>query len=178
MRDDSEIAEQSATETEAQPSFVTARRPVVSATTAIGVAIAALVVDQISKAIAVGWLAHGPVDLPGPISLRLVANRGILMGIPAPLWVVFAATAVLLIVSVRAFPTATPARAVGLGLAIGGALGNLVDRLVQRGGFPDAAVVDWITWSSGPTFNLADVFLIVGVILAWGSAENTMREVS
>lgn len=178
MRDDIDIAEQGATEPEAQPSVVTARRPLVLATTAIGVATAALLVDQISKAIAVRWLAHGPVDLPGPISFRLVANRGILMGIPAPFWIVLAATAVLLIVSVRAFPTATASRALGLGLAIGGALGNLVDRLAERGGFPDAAVVDWITWSSGPTFNLADVFLLVGVIVAWGSAENSTREVS
>ncbi|MCZ7531276.1 MAG: signal peptidase II [Acidimicrobiia bacterium] len=147
-----------------------------AASIALGIAAAALLVDQISKAFALRWLADGPVDVLGPFSFRLVANRGILLGIPAPVWVVFVATTVLLIASVRALPTASASRAVGLGLAIGGALGNVADRLIERGGFPEAAVVDWITWSSGPTFNLADAFLLIGVMVAWNSSNEGGRD--
>ncbi|MFV1999403.1 MAG: signal peptidase II, partial [Acidimicrobiia bacterium] len=49
-------------------------------------------------------------------------------------------------------------------LLAGGALGNLVDRFQDRHFFPSGAVVDWIS-AGRITFNLADVFLIAGVIL-------------
>ena len=55
------------------------------------------------------------------------------------------------------------AEAVGLGLILGGALGNLTDRLARGDGFLDGAVVDWIDWWFIPTFNIADAALNVGV---------------
>ncbi len=50
-----------------------------------------------------------------------------------------------------------------LGLILGGALGNLTDRIARGDGFLDGAVVDWIDWWFIPTFNLADASLNVGV---------------
>lgn len=50
-----------------------------------------------------------------------------------------------------------------LGLILGGALGNLSDRIFRGPGFMDGAVVDWIDWWFIPTFNLADAALNVGV---------------
>jgi signal peptidase II len=52
---------------------------------------------------------------------------------------------------------------VGLGIILGGALGNLVDRVFRGDGFLDGAVVDFIDFSFFPTFNMADTFLWVGV---------------
>ncbi len=51
----------------------------------------------------------------------------------------------------------------GLGLIMGGALGNLVDRLVRGDGFLDGHVVDWIQFPNFPIFNLADTWITVGV---------------
>ncbi len=65
-----------------------------------------------------------------------------------------------------------------LGLILGGALGNLTDRIFRGTGFLDGAVVDWIDWWFIPTFNIADAALNVGVailllaVLIWGSARH------
>lgn len=53
--------------------------------------------------------------------------------------------------------------AIGLGLILGGALGNLTDRIARADGFLDGSVVDWIDWWFVPTFNVADAALNVGV---------------
>ena len=53
--------------------------------------------------------------------------------------------------------------AIGLGLILGGALGNLADRIFRADGFLDGSVVDWIDWWFIPTFNVADAALNVGV---------------
>ena len=52
-----------------------------------------------------------------------------------------------------------------LGLILGGALGNLTDRVFRGEGVLDGAVVDWIDWWFIPTFNIADASLNVGVAI-------------
>ncbi|MCH7668372.1 MAG: signal peptidase II [Acidobacteria bacterium] len=54
---------------------------------------------------------------------------------------------------------------VGLGFILGGAMGNLVDRIFRGDGLLDGAVVDFIDFSFFPTFNLADTSLTIGVVL-------------
>jgi signal peptidase II len=54
---------------------------------------------------------------------------------------------------------------VAIGLILGGALGNLTDRIFRGPGLLDGAVVDWIDWWFIPTFNIADAALNVGVAL-------------
>ncbi len=61
--------------------------------------------------------------------------------------------------------TTRPVEILGLGLILGGALGNLSDRIFRGEGFLDGAVVDWIDWWFIPTFNIADASLNVGVAL-------------
>lgn len=60
---------------------------------------------------------------------------------------------------------------VALGLVLGGASGNLVDRIFRGDGFLDGKVIDWINLWIIPTFNIADasVTIAVGllVIHAW-----------
>ncbi len=59
---------------------------------------------------------------------------------------------------------------VGLGLVMGGAVGNLVDRVTRGEGLLDGKVVDWIQVPNFPVFNLADTALTVGVGLVLWSA--------
>ena len=122
--------------------------------------------DQISKNLAVGALLDGPVDGPGPFWFRLVANRGVLMGFPLPGWILVAAVGGVLTMAVHSLrEAASRTSAAGWGLVVGGAFGNLTDRVQHRPRFPDHAVVDWIASSTLPTFNLADVAILAGVIL-------------
>jgi signal peptidase II len=53
--------------------------------------------------------------------------------------------------------------AVALGLILGGAVGNLLDRVFRGSGFLDGAVVDFIDFSFFPTFNVADMAVNIGV---------------
>jgi len=67
--------------------------------------------------------------------------------------------------------------AIGLGLILGGALGNLTDRMTRADGFLDGSVVDWIDWWFIPTFNVADAALNVGVaMLLLGSLVAAARD--
>ncbi len=59
---------------------------------------------------------------------------------------------------------------VGLGLVMGGAVGNLVDRATRGEGLLDGKVVDWIQVPNFPVFNVADTALTVGVGLVLLSA--------
>lgn len=125
-----------------------------------------LVADQATKTLAVQKLIDGPVDILGPWRLRLVANRGAILGIPAPAWLLFAGFGIVAAMALVAVRRAPPMRiAAGYGLVVGGAAGNIVDRILHRPRFPGHAVVDWIGSSFLPTFNLADVDILLGLIL-------------
>ncbi len=122
--------------------------------------------DQISKSLAVSRLMDGPIKGPGPFWFHLVANRGALLGFPLPTWLLFSVVALVMAMAVSALAAATSRRViVAWGLLVGGAAGNLIDRLQHRPRFPSHAVVDWIASASFPTFNLADVAIISGLVL-------------
>jgi len=129
----------------------------------IGVLLAALVIDQVSKELALHALISGPRTIAG-VRLQLVANRGILLGLPAPTWLIVLATLAVVAAALRSARGSRWTLTIAYGLLAGGALGNLVDRFQDRHFFPSQAVVDWIS-AGRITFNLADVFLISGVVL-------------
>lgn len=60
--------------------------------------------------------------------------------------------------------------AVALGLVLGGAVGNLIDRVLRGAGLLDGAVVDFIDFSFFATFNVADIAVNVGVLLLFVAA--------
>ncbi len=125
--------------------------------------VAAFAVDQITKEIALHGLASGPVSFGG-VRFRLVANRGILLGFPAPTLLIVLATVGVVVVALRSTRGQTRTMTVAYGLFAGGALGNLADRFQDRHFFPPNAVVDWIGVGRF-TFNLADVTLLAGLVL-------------
>src|SRR4051812_5091332 len=112
--------------------------------TVAGVAAVVLVVDQLTKSWALRRLSGGrSIHLFWTLDLRLALNRGgaFSLGTDSP-WF-FAVAAVVLVVALLAFGRRLRTRlgAVALGLVLGGALGNLSDRLFRGHG---GAVVDWI----------------------------------
>ena len=137
-------------------------------------ALAVLVLDVVTKYLALERLAPGrPVPvIDGFFSLTLVMNPGLafgmLAGTPAGWrWLVallsIAALAVLAVVGLRMLPTGGRLTPLALGLIVGGAVGNLID----RGRF--GAVVDFLDfyWRGyhWPAFNVADASISVGVAL-------------
>lgn len=126
-------------------------------------AVAVIVVDQVTKSLAVRELAHGPVHLVGPLSLQLRYNTGAAFSIGTGLTLPIIVIAFLLVVLLAWFARGTPSAiaAAATGVILGGALGNLSDRLFRgRGG----AVVDFVHLGFWPTFNVADASIVLGTL--------------
>ncbi len=65
---------------------------------------------------------------------------------------------------------------IGLGLIMGGAVGNLVDRVARGEGLLDGHVIDWIQFPNFPVFNLADSSITIGVALMIVAAWRASRQ--
>jgi signal peptidase II len=136
----------------------------------IGVAAIVLAADVGSKVAVVAMLpGRRHVRLCGGVLTLLVArNPGAAFGLGGPS-VTAACTAIgagvaVFIVRYSRHISSTP-WAVGLGLLLGGAMGNLSDRLFRSPGPLQGWVVDWIRFSHWPTFNLADSAIACGTAL-------------
>ncbi len=127
-----------------------------------------MALDQLTKWWAVNDLADGPVVLiPDVLQLRLTYNTGASFSIftnAGPILAIVAFGVVGLIIYVLG-DARRRIEAVALGLVLGGAIGNLLDRLFRGSGLLDGAVVDFIDFSFFATFNVADAAINVGVAL-------------
>jgi signal peptidase II len=135
------------------------------------VGVFALVTDVLTKDWAVSALPAGhQIGLPGGIvRLQLVFNHGAAFGIGSghEAIVFFVSLALIAALAVWAARAGTAAERIGAWLAVGGGLSNLLDRVFRAPGGLHGAVVDWIHLSFyGPTFNLADVWLRGGLLIA------------
>ena len=130
---------------------------------AAAVALVAVVLDQLTKAIVRGQVMPGEsVDVVAGIEIVRVSNRGIAFGLlddAGSLVLVLVALAFAGLLAV--FLASSDRRGLWLpiGLLAGGAIGNLIDR-VREG-----AVTDFVDIGPWPAFNLADVEITVGVIV-------------
>ena len=135
------------------------------------VAVLAVAADVATKAWALSRLSGGRhvTAAGGLIRLRLVINHGAAFGLGAgyePLLSVVAFAGVILL-GTWAVRAAGRAEGVGAALAAAGAAGNLIDRLARPPGVLHGGVVDWLHLSFyGPTFNLADIWLRGGLLIA------------
>ncbi len=132
---------------------------------ALVVAAAVIALDQITKVIVLDHLGRGPHHVIGPFGLMLTSNTGsafsLFQGSTTALAIVdVVVVSLLAVVAVRA--RTWPLR-VGLGLMLGGAIGNLVDRVVHHS--KDGGVVDFITFPHFATFNAADAAITIGVMV-------------
>jgi signal peptidase II len=133
----------------------------------------ALAVDTVSKAIVVANLQdRGPIHVPGGfLNLILIRNSGAAFSIgEGQTWVftVIAAAVVFVILRVSRHLRSLP-WAIALGLLLGGALGNLSDRLLRSPGVGRGDVVDFLQFPTFPmvhydfpVFNLADTSIVIG----------------
>ncbi|HEV2070970.1 MAG TPA: signal peptidase II [Acidimicrobiales bacterium] len=108
------------------------------------------------------------IDVIGSLRLRLVFNRGAAFGLGsrfAPLLAILAVVVVVILVREGGALQGRTAR-FSMGLVLGGALGNLSDRLFRDGGgFLGGAVVDFIDVQWWPVFNVADTAITIGAAL-------------
>jgi signal peptidase II len=134
--------------------------------TFFGVAVLVAALDQLTKHVALQALADGPIDLVGSLRLALVFNDRAAFSLGFGSTTAIALTGcvlvvVLVVLGVRRQPLGS---ALGFGIILGGALGNLTDRALRRGdGFLGGRVVDMVDLQWWPVFNLADVALWVGI---------------
>jgi signal peptidase II len=133
------------------------------------VAVAALVyaADVISKVIVVATLReNAPVRVIGSLlQLDYLRNPGAAFSLGADGYtVVFTLIAAAVIVAILRMARTLASRpwAVALGLLLGGALGNLTDRIARSPGPLRGWVVDWIQLPHWPVFNLADSAICCG----------------
>jgi lipoprotein signal peptidase len=126
--------------------------------------------DVISKTVVVATLAGRPPVrlLGGFLTLRVLRNSGAAFSVGTSLTVVFTLIAAGVIVFILRASRRLRSRpwAVTLGLLLGGAAGNLTDRLLRSPGVFRGAVVDWIQVPHWPVFNLADSAIVCGGVLA------------
>ena len=128
-------------------------------------AVTVVALDQVTKSWALAALDDGPVHVVWTLRLNLSFNSGAAFGIGKGLAPVLVAAGVVLLVALlgtgRAAGT-THGGAVALGLVVGGAAGNLADRVFRDHG---GAVVDFIDLQWWPVFNAADAAITCGAVL-------------
>ena len=133
-------------------------------------AVTVLALDIGSKAAVVAHLSDQPPVrlLGGFLTLLVSRNPGAAFSIGTSMTLVFSAIAVAVIITIlrtsrriRSVPWALT-----LGLLLGGATGNLIDRIFRYPGPFRGYVVDWIEVPHWPVFNLADSAIVCGGILA------------
>jgi signal peptidase II len=136
----------------------------------LAIALTVLTCDIITKSVIVATLSdRAPVRLLGGfLTLRVSRNPGAAFSIGPSMTVVFTAIAVGVVVFILRTSRRIHALAwaVTLGLLLGGATGNLTDRLLRYPGPLRGYVVDWIQVPHWPVFNLADSSIVCGGVLA------------
>ena len=143
---------------------------------ALAFAIAAVVVvaDRVTTSLALDHL-HDPRHLWGPLGLALTFNSGfafsLFSGRAAAVTVLLCIGVVVLAIVVARVGSIP--LGIGAGLVLGGALGNLSERMFSGHG---GQVPDFVTLSHWPTFNVADACVSVGVVIViaamlWGRGE-------
>jgi len=140
----------------------------------VAIAAGVVVLDQLTKAVALSQLVPGlPIDIiDGLLALTLVMNPGLAFGLLGGLptawrWVVAGLSVVALLIlariALRLPPTGGRVAHLAVGFIFGGAVGNLIDR--ARFG----AVVDFVDFYvrgyHWPAFNVADSAITIGVAL-------------
>ena len=140
------------------------------------IAVVVVVADQLTKAWALNTLSDGPNWLIGEsVGLRLTRTSGAAFGLleGAGSWLALIAIIVVAVVFMTLRHEMDRLGVFALGLVLGGALGNLGDRLFRGDGIADGLVVDFIDIGPWPNFNIADSAIVVGIILLlWASSES------
>jgi signal peptidase II len=141
------------------------------------VPVAAIVVaiDQLTKWWALDTLATRDIDIIWTLRLNLSFNSGMAFGQGAGYGPVIAVLAPLVIIALVMSVRHESSRLadVAVGLVVGGAIGNLLDRMFRDDAWLRGSVVDFIDFQWFPIFNVADMGITIGgvvlVLASWRS---------
>ncbi len=137
-------------------------------TTAVVTALAVVTLDLLTKRYAAqNFVGNPQVIIDGFLALTYVENPGaafsLFRGAGPYLGVAAIAVSGFVLGLLR---SARPRiELIALSLVLGGALGNLADRVFRGDGFLDGKVIDWVDLWWIPTFNVADASVTVAVAL-------------
>ncbi len=144
-------------------------RPRIRLRLLLSIAAVVLALDVVTKVLAVRWLTPGqPVSIIGDtVTWTLVRNSGAAFSMATGYtWVLtLVATGVVIGIIWMGRRLVSPWWALGLGMILGGALGNLVDRFFRSPGPLRGHVVDFFSVGWWPVFNVADPAVVGGAIL-------------
>ena len=127
-------------------------------------AVIVVVVDQLTKAWAVDQLAGRDIDVFWTLRLNLSYNTGMAFSAGQEWGPVIGVIAMLVVVALLLSMRRQSGRLTDLsvGLIIGGAIGNIIDRLFRQDGWLRGGVVDFIDFQWFPIFNVADMGITIG----------------
>ena len=137
------------------------------------VAVLLLAIDEITKSWAVSRLSHGRVvHVVGSLHFNLSYNSGMAFGrgkgLGPVIGVIALVVVVYLLIGLRS--EGSKLSTIAVGMVMGGAAGNVCDRLFRGTGWLRGSVVDFIDLRWWPVFNVADIGVTVGgVLLVIGS---------
>ncbi|MET0699430.1 MAG: signal peptidase II [Mycobacterium sp.] len=144
-------------------------RPKIRLRLLLSIAAVVLALDVVTKVLAVRLLTPGqPVPIIGDtVTWTLVRNSGAAFSMATGYtWVLtLVATGVVIGIIWMGRRLVSPWWALGLGMILGGALGNLVDRFLRSPGPLRGHVVDFLSIGWWPVFNVADPAVVGGAIL-------------
>jgi len=149
----------------------------------VGITAAAVVValDQVTKAWAIRGLDESVEIIGTFLELELTTNTGSAFGLfrGAGVFLGLAAVVAVVVVLIALGSVRLRSEAIALGAVMGGATGNLIDRIARGDGFLDGAVIDFVKLWWIPNFNVADASLFLGVVtlllLSWRHSEDRDR---
>ena len=132
------------------------------------VAVGWLLADQLSKSWAVSSLKNDTIDVVWTLRFQLTVNHGasFSLGSGFGMWIGLLALVVVGMLVWKGGSVRTRLGAVALGMIVGGALGNVIDRAFRGDeGFFQGGVIDFIDFQWWPVFNVADFGVVCGAIL-------------
>lgn len=129
------------------------------------VAVLAVVTDQVSKVWALNNLSTDQIDpfIGSFISFQLVHNPGAAFSLLDNATWVFTVLAIAIIVVILYYvrKVSSSLWLLSMALLFGGAIGNLIDRLIQPPSFGMGHVVDFLNWNGWFVGNVADIYIVV-----------------
>jgi signal peptidase II len=130
----------------------------------LAIAAAVVLLDQLTKEWALNALEDGPIDVVWTLRFNLAFNKGMAFSQGTGLGPIIGVVALVVIVGLLVSIGRSTSRLypLAVGLIVGGAIGNLLDRLFRAPGWFRGAVVDFIDLQWWPIFNVADIGVTVG----------------
>lgn len=132
------------------------------------VAVGWVLADQLTKWWAVSSLQDNTIDVVWTLRFQLLKNYGASFSLGAGYgaWIGILALVVVGILVWKGGSVRSRLGAVALGMIVGGALGNVLDRAFRSdSGFLQGGVIDFIDFQWWPVFNIADIGVVCGAIL-------------